>query len=170
MPNTLPAQPSWGPGPVGNIIIVEDPGDLYDSHSGHMASIERRPGAKIEGVLNLPGVKEKIGQKVEKDDSNQFVVDLNKQSTTFHRWQREELEKDRSNQFVVDLNVNGSVESNKNVTKKSSGNKYRFLSITKILSVLVNSFFMLFLLLILILILIYNPNLSLSPSFISMIL
>ena len=102
LPYALPAQPSWEP--VGKIIIVEDPGDLYNSHRGHMASIERRPGAKIEGVLNLPGVKEKIGQKVEKDDSNQFVVDLY---------------------------VNGSVERDKNVTKKSSGNKYRFLSITK---------------------------------------
>ena len=83
LPYTLPAQPSWEP--VENIIIVEDPGDLYNSYRGHMASIERRPGAKIEGVLNLPGVKEKIGQKVEKNDSNQFVVDLNKQSTTFQR-------------------------------------------------------------------------------------
>ena len=92
LPYTLPAQPSWEP--VEIIIIVEDPGDLYNSDRGHMASIERRPGAKIEGVLNLPDVKEKIGQKVEKDDSNQFVVDLNKQSTTFHRCQREELEKD----------------------------------------------------------------------------
>ena len=105
----LPAQPSWKP--VGNIIIVEDPGDLYNSHRGHMASSERAPGAKIEGALNLPGVKEKIGQKVEKDDSNQFVVDLNKQSTTFHRCQREELEKNCSNQFVLDLYVNGSVET-----------------------------------------------------------
>ena len=162
MPNTLPAQPSWGPGPVGNIIIVEDPGDLYNSHRGHMASIERRPGAKIEGVLNLPGVKEKIGQKVEKDDSNQFVVDLNKQSTTFHRCQREELEKNGSNQFVVDLYVNGSVEAIKMSQKKSSGNKYIFLSITKILSVLVNSYFMHFLLLILKLILIITSNISLS--------
>ena len=67
----------------------------------------------------------------------------NKQSTTFHRCQREELEKNGSNQFVLDLYVNGSVERDKNVTKKSSGNKYRFLSITKILSVLVNSYFML---------------------------
>ena len=91
LPNRLPGQPSWEP--VGNIIIVEDPGDLYNSHRGHMASIERRPGAKIEGALNLPSVKEKIGQKVEKDDSNQFVVDLNKQSTTFHRCQREEFGK-----------------------------------------------------------------------------
>ena len=164
----LPAQPSWKP--VGNIIIVEDPGDLYNSHRGHMASSERAPGAKIEGVLNLPGVKEKIGQKVEKNDGNQFVVDLYKQSTTFHRCQREELEKNGSNQFVLDLYVNGSVERDKNVTKKSSGNKYRFLSITKILSALVNSFFMLFLLLILILIPIITPNLSLSPSSISMIL
>ena len=118
LPNTLPAQPSWEP--VGNIIIVEDPGDLYNSHRGHMASSERAPGAKIEGVLNLPGVKEKIGQKVEKNDSNQFVVDLYKQSTTFHRCQREELEKNGSNQFVLDLNVNGNVERDKNATKKSS--------------------------------------------------
>ena len=46
--------------------------------------------------------------------------------------------------------------------KKSSGNKYISLSITKILSVLVNSLFMLFLLLILKLIPIITPKLSLS--------